>query len=80
MKDEAKLPAFYSMRALGELGNVSWYMLHKPLRKCGVRRVRAGPNILIPAAELAEKIPMLCRSLQLVESSGRRRDQRKWRA
>jgi len=80
MRGDVKLPAFYRIRALSELGNVTWFTLRKLLRECGVRRVRAGRKVLIPTAELATKVPLLYQGLQVVESARRRREERNRRS
>jgi hypothetical protein len=80
VKDAVQLPAFYTMRALGELGRVSPWVLRRLLRECGVRRVRVGQVVLIPVAELKKKVPLLFESLQVVESMRRRREQGKCRS
>ncbi len=79
MKGEVKLPVYCSLYALARLGNVSRHTLTSLLRERGVRRIVVGQRVLIPMAEIERKIPLLFRSLQLVASMRRRREEGKRR-
>jgi len=60
------LPAFCTVAALAEMGNVARYVMKRVLRGRGVQRGDHGRTVLIPMAESKERIPLLFRSVQLV--------------
>jgi hypothetical protein len=59
--------ALYTLSALALAGNVPKDKLRRLLRASGVRTIRAGRVLLVPLAQIREKIPGLWESIVLVE-------------
>lgn len=59
--------ALYPIVVLARAANVDTRLLRRLLRSSGVALVRAGRTLLVPLAEIEERIPPLWRSIRALE-------------
>ena len=65
--------ALYSIPALARVANVSRGVLLRVLRGAKVELLLSGRCVLVPLKEIQTKLPMLWKSIELVDQLGRGR-------
>ena len=70
---EVTLPAFFTVRELAKLGNVTYHVMKTLLRQAGVQRIRVGHRQLVAMSELKRTLPVVFKSLHLLEGMRRAR-------
>ncbi len=59
--------ATYSVSALARVANVSSWLLLRVLRGAKVELIRSGRCVLVPVREIQTKLPVLWKSIELVD-------------